>query len=129
MVRHHALTDEQWVKIESFLDRGRPGPKAKIGDRQFIDVVIYRAKTDIPWRDVPERFGPWKSGYNRFNNWAKVGSWDLLVAVRAIELDGVDEEEDSIVDVTIVRAHQDAAGGKGGSNGANASNSDMKQLC
>ena len=114
-MRRHALTDEQWVKIESLLDRSRPGPKAKIGDRQFIDAVIYRAKTGIPWRDVPERFGPWKSVYNRFNNWAKAGIWELLFAALAIEFDEVEEEEGSIVDATIVRAHQDAAGGKGGS--------------
>ena len=65
---------------------------------------------------MPERFGPWKSGYNRFNNWAEAGIWERLFAARAIELDGVDGEEDSTVDASIVRAHQDAAGGKGGSN-------------
>lgn len=46
------------------------------GDRLFVDAVIYRAKTGIPWRDLPERFGPWKSVYNRFSNWAKK---DLVV--------------------------------------------------
>lgn len=114
-VRRHALTDNQWAKIESLLDASRPGPKAKIGDRSFIDAVIYRAKTGIPWRDLPERFGPWKSIYNRFNNWAKAGIWELLFAALSIEVDEFDEEEGSIVDATIVRAHQDAAGGKGGS--------------
>ena len=115
-MRRHELTDEQWAKIEPVLDASRPGPKPKIGDRQFINAVLYRARTGIPWRDLPERYGPWKSVYNRFNNWAKTGIWELLFASLSIELDD-DDEEGSIVDATIVRAHLDAAGEKGGSNG------------
>jgi len=113
-VRRHELTDEQWAKIEAILDSSRPGPKPKIGDRQFINAVLYRARTGIPWRDLPERYGPWKRVYNRFNNWAKAGIWELLFAALSIELDDEDEEG-SIVDATIVRAHLDAAGEKGGS--------------
>lgn len=113
-MRRHELTDEQWAKIESILDLSRPGPKPEIGDRQFINAVLYRAKTGIPWRDLPERYGPWKSVYNRFNNWSKAGVWELLFAALSIELDEEDEEG-SIVDVTIVRAHLDAAGEEGGS--------------
>ena len=92
---------------------GRPGPKAKIGDRGFINAVIYRARTGIPWRDLPERFGPWKSVYNRFRNWSEAGIWELLFAALSIETD--EDEEGAIVDASIVRAHQDACGGKGGS--------------
>ena len=114
-MRRHELTDEQWAKIEAILDSSRPGPKPKIGDRQFINAVLYRARTGIPWRDLPARYGPWKSVYNRFNNWAKAGIWELLFAALSIELDDEDEEG-SIVDATIVRAHLDAAGQKGGSN-------------
>ena len=113
-MRRHALTDEQWAQIEPIIDSSRPGPKPNIGDRAFIDAILYRAKTGIPWRDLPTRFGPWKSIYNRFNNWAKSGIWKLLFASLAIELDD-DDEEGSIVDATIVRAHLDACGGKGGS--------------
>ena len=110
----HEISDKQWRKLESILDSSRPGPKPKIGDRQFINAVLYRAKTGIPWRDLPDRYGPWKSVYNRFNNWSKAGIWELLFAALSIELDDEDEEG-SIVDATIVRAHLDAAGEKGGS--------------
>jgi len=75
----------------------------------------------MPWRDLPERFGPWKSVYNRFNNWSKRGVWERLF--KAVQTDpdppvprSVEPPEASIVDGTTVRAHQDAAGGKGGSN-------------
>lgn len=83
-----------------------------MGDRQFIDAVLYRARTGIPWRDLPERFGPWKSVYNRFANWADRGVWELIFKELQLEHD----EVGSIIDGTVVRAHQDASGGRGGSN-------------
>ena len=78
----------------------------------FVDAVIYRARTGIPWRDLPERFGPWKSVYNRFANWARKDAWQDLFRELQIDVD----ETASIVDGTNVRAHLDASGGKGGSN-------------
>lgn len=111
MIRRHALTDEQWSRLQEVLPKNRPGPKPKIGDRLFIDAVLFRAKTGVPWRDLPERFGPWKSVYNRFRNWARRGAWEEIFKELQLEVD----ESFSIVDGSIVRAHQDAAGGKGGS--------------
>jgi transposase len=81
------------------------------GDRLFVEAVLYRAKTGMPWRDLPERFGPWKSVYNRFDNWAKKGHWATIFKEMQLEVD----EAGSIVDGSVVRAHQDASGGKGGS--------------
>ena len=89
-----------------------PGPKSKIGDREFINAVLYRAKTGVPWRDLPERFGPWKSIYNRFAHWADPGVWELIFKELQLEHD----EIGSIIDGTLVRAHQDASGARGGSN-------------
>jgi transposase len=77
----------------------------------FIDAVLYRAKTGVPWRDLPEHFGPWKSVYNRFNNWSERGVWAQIFAALKIEVDSTG----SILDASVVRAHQDASGGKGGS--------------
>ncbi|HEU4732698.1 MAG TPA: transposase [Kofleriaceae bacterium] len=74
-MQRHALTDEQWARLQPLLP-GRPqGRKAAHGDRLFVDAVIFRAKTGIQWRDLPERFGPWKSVYNRFRNWAQKDCW------------------------------------------------------
>lgn len=74
----HALTDAQWSQLEPLLPSTRPSPKSKVGDRLFIDAVLYRAKTGIPWRDLPQRLGPWKTVYNRFNNWAQRKLWAQL---------------------------------------------------
>ena len=110
-MHRHALSDEQWKKLQSVLPRQSKGPESKLGERQFVDAVLYRARTGIPWRDLPERFGPWKSVYNRFNNWARRGEWERIFRHLQIEYDPTG----SIVDGSVVRAHQDAAGGKGGS--------------
>ena len=108
----HALTDEQWTRIEPLLPRRPQGRKSSRGDRLFIDAVLFRAKTGVPWRDLPERFGPWKSVYNRFANWAARDHWATIFRELQLEVD----ETGSIVDGSVVRAHQDAAGGKGGSS-------------
>jgi transposase len=106
------LTDEQWAQLRRLLPKRRQGPRSKIGDREFINAVLFRAKTGVPWRDLPERFGPWKSIYNRFAAWADRGVWEFIFKELQIEFDDVG----SIIDGTVVRAHQDASGGRGGSN-------------
>lgn len=111
-MHRHALTDEQWARLEPLLPRRPQGRKATRGDRLFVDAVVFRAKTGLPWRDLPERFGNWKSVYNRFANWAKKDVWSKVFYELRVEVD----EIASIVDGSTVRAHQDASGGKGGSN-------------
>ena len=111
-MHRHELTDEQWTRVQPLLPWRPQGRKSTRGDRLFLDAVIYRAKTGVPWRDLPERFGPWKSVYNRFSNWAAKDAWADLFRELRIDVD----ETASIVDASVVRAHQDASGGKGGSN-------------
>ena len=110
-MHRHALTEAQWARLQPLLPRQKTGPKALRGDRLFIEAVIFRAKTGLQWRDLPARFGPWKSVYNRFSNWAKKGHWATIFRELQFEVD----ETGSIVDGSVVRAHQDASGGKGGS--------------
>ena len=109
-MHRHALSDSQWKKIEPFIHRY--GRRSKRGDRNFADAVIYILKTGTPWRDLPGRFGNWKTVYNRFANWSKAGRFELIF--KALQIDP--DDTGSLVDASIARAHQDAAGGKGGSN-------------
>ena len=111
-MHRHALTDAQWGRLLPILPRQVSGPRATRGDRLFIEAVLFRAKTGLPWRDLPERFGPWKSVFNRFSNWAKKGHWATIFRELQLDID----ETGSIVDGSVVRAHQDASGGKGGSD-------------
>lgn len=110
-MHRHVLTDQQWKCLQGLLAKRRPGPVSKLGDRLFIEAVLYRAKTGCPWRDLPERFGPWKSVYNRFYNWADRGVWAGIFKSLQLDVD----DTGSIMDASVVRAHQDASGGKGGS--------------
>jgi transposase len=108
-IRVH-LNDLQWAKVSAFLlverGAGRPGRN----DRNFVEAVLWWRRTGIPWRDLPDNFGPWKTVFNRFDRWAKKGKWTKLFA--ALKTD-VDAEWQSL-DSTINRAHQHSAGGKGG---------------
>lgn len=111
-MHRHALTDAQWAKLQPLLPSRAQGRKSRTGDRLFVEAVIFRARTGIQWRDLPERFGNWKSVYNRFRNWAAKDVWAQVFRELQIDVD----ETASIVDGTTIRAHQDASGGKGGSN-------------
>ena len=86
--------------------RGRPAHN----NRQVIDGTFYVLRTAIPWRDLPERYGPYTTVCNRFNRWSKVGLWGrILVVLSKLSGDAV-----QIMDSSIVRAHQHSSGGKGG---------------
>lgn len=104
------LSDSKWAKIQAFLAGdyrvGEPGRD----DRNFIEAVLWWRRTGVPWRDLPDEFGPWKTVFNRFDRWSKNGKWDRLY--RALQTD-IDDEWHSL-DSTSNRAHQHAAGGKGG---------------
>jgi transposase len=117
-VHRHELTDEEWERLRPFVPPRR-GRRSLKGDRLFISAVYWLARTGCPWRDLPRRYGKWKSVYNRFNNWSKRGVWERMF--KAVQLDPDPPpvprpDEGSIVDGSTVRAHLDAAGGKGGSN-------------
>ena len=105
------LTDAQWARIERLVP-GKEGDKGRHGEdnRMFVDAVLWIARTGAPWRDLPEEFGNWNSVFQRFRRWAKKGRWESFFKELSVDSDC----EYLIIDATIVRAHQHAAGGKGG---------------
>ena len=112
-MHRHELSDDEWRRIQQFLPSGGRRRPSRLGDRSFVNAVIWVAKTGVPWRDLPERFGPWKTVFNRFSEWSKRGVWRKVFKELRVDTGG--DVYASIVDASIVRAHQDAAGGKGGS--------------
>ena len=112
-MRRYALRDDQWAQIEGLL----PGRAGHVGmtardNRLFVEAVLYRYRAGIPWRDLPDRFGSWKAVHTRFSRWAKGGVWERLLGHFAADAD----TEYAMLDSTVVRAHQHAAGAhkKGG---------------
>src|SRR5258706_15944171 len=105
-----AWTAGEGRRGEPVISATRAGPKATLGDRCFVDAVLYRAKTGVPWRDLPGRFGPWQSVYNRFSNWSKRGVWSAVLKALQLRVN----RSGCIVDASVIRAHQNGAGGKRG---------------
>lgn len=108
------LTDAQWAALEPLLPSGtRTGRPPVHPRRRLIDGVRWRVRVGAPWRDVPERYGPWQSVYSFFRRWQLAGVWaGLVMALQAradaCRLIGWDVSVDS----TTVRAHQHAAGAR-----------------
>ena len=107
----HQLTDAQWLRIEHLVP-GKKGDRGRHGEdnRRFVDAVLWVARAGAPWRDLPEELGKWNSVFQRFRRWAKKGDWERIFNALIENPDF----EYLIIDSTIVRAHQHAAGAKGG---------------
>ena len=101
------LTDFEWSVIEPLLPMDRRGPKPK-SNRRIINGMFYILRTGSPWRDLPERYGPYTTVYNRFNRWRKAGIWDRLMDAIVKAHDG----KVQMIDSSIVRVHQHASGVK-----------------
>lgn len=107
------LTDAEWAIIAPLLpgaaDRPRGGRPPE-NNRRVLNGIFFVLRTGTPWRDLPERYGPYTSVYNRFNRWAKAGVWLRVFEALAAR----SPQSLHLIDSSIVRAHQHAAGGKKG---------------
>lgn len=100
------LSDEEARIVEPLLPaRGRG--KHRGDDRRVVNGIFYVLRTGAPWRDLPERYGPDMTVYNRFNRWARRGVWLRVFE----ELAARAPHSMHLIDSSIVRAHQHAAGG------------------
>jgi transposase len=85
-------------------------------NRRFVEAVLYRYRAGIPWRDLPLRFGDFRVVHTRHMRWSKSGVWEQVFKHLAADADN----EYAMIDATIIRAHQHAAGAKGGTQRRNA---------
>ncbi|WP_373300823.1 IS5 family transposase, partial [Streptomyces hiroshimensis] len=107
------LTNAEWDRLESFLPPGGVRGGRWSDHRRVINGVLYRVRTGVQWRDLPERFGPWETVYKRHRRWSADGTWKMLLSrVQAAEDAAGGIDWDVSVDSTAVRAHQHAAGAR-----------------
>lgn len=113
-MRRYELTDHQWEQIESSLPlndrRGRPWKN----HRRILNGIFWILHSGAPWRDMPERYGNWKTVYERFRFWRDSGFFDQLLENLHARLDeeGRIDWELWCIDGSVVRAHRCAAGAK-----------------
>jgi transposase len=101
------LTDLEWSVIEPLLPMDRRGPKPK-NNRRILNGIFWVLRAGAPWRDMPERYGPYTTAYNRFNRWRKAGIWNRLMDAIVAAHGG----KVQMIDSSIVRVHQHASGVK-----------------
>jgi transposase len=103
------LRDDQWERLQAFVPGGRKGKRGpRTDNRQFLDALLWMARSGGRWRDLPERLGDYETVKRRYYRWIEMGVLDAILAALAREAD----LEWLMIDSTIVRAHQQAAGAR-----------------
>ena len=105
----YELTDREWKAIEPHLPN-KPRGVPRVDDRRVLNGIFWVLRSGAPWADLPERYGPRTTVYNRFNRWRKAGVWDRLMDAIVAAHDG----EVQMIDTSIVRVHQQGATAKRG---------------
>lgn len=112
-MRRHEVTDDQWSAVEPLIPRkqartGRPPEDP----REMLNGILWCLRTGAPWRDLPERFGPWQTVYDYFSHWRRDGVFDRILGALQVRLDrdGAIDWDLWCIDGSTVRATRSAAG-------------------
>src|SRR5471032_2738162 len=102
------LSDDEWALLEPLMPEARKS--GRCDDRRIMNAIFYVLRTGMPWRYLPDRYGPYTTAYNRFNRWSRRGIWKRIFDALA------SKSRDSLylIDSTIVKAHRAASGAKVG---------------
>ena len=112
MARHrYDLTDAEWKIIEPLLPQKSRGVE-RVDDRRVLNGIFWRLRSGSPWAEIPERYVPSTTCYNRFVRWRKAGIWGQLLRAISDAYDG----RIQMIDSTTVRVHQHAANVKRGAS-------------
>ncbi len=107
------LTDRQWEQLAPHLPPEQTGKRGRpwCSHRRIINGIRWVLRTGASWRDLPERYGPWQTCYDRFVRWRRDGPWDRLLQTLQGEQEAVGQIDWEVsIDGSVVRAHQQAAG-------------------
>ena len=107
--RRYELTDFEWSIIEPLLPN-KPRGVPRADDRTVLNGIYWRLRTGSPWADIPERYGPYTTCYNRFVRWSKAGVWDCIFEAVSKAYNGALQ----MIDSSSIRVHQHTANVKKG---------------
>jgi transposase len=108
-IRRYEISDFEWAIMLPLLPN-KPRGVARVEDRKVLNGIYWRLRTGSPWADIPERYGPYTTCYNRFVRWRKLGVWDAIFEAVSKAYEGSLQ----MVDSSSIRVHQHAANGKKG---------------
>jgi transposase len=114
-VKRYELTDAQWRRLEPLLPPERPRTGRPNHDhRTILNGIPWVLRTGAPWRDLPERYGPVGTVSSRFYRWRGSGVWQRALETLQAQADaaGLFDRDLHVVDASVVRAHQHAAGAR-----------------
>ena len=101
------LTDKEWKIIQPLLPN-KPRGVARVNDRRVLTGLFWVLRTGAPWEDMPARYGPRTTVYNRFNRWRKAGVWKKIL--RHLQADI--EDTLYMIDSSVMRVHQHGTGAR-----------------
>ena len=115
-MRRYELTDQEWERIAPLLPpthskkRGHPYKD----HRPVVNGIVWVLRSGAPWEDMPERYGSYKTAFDRFTRWSRNGTWNKVLQAVQIEANSAGEIDwqTQYVDASNVRAHQHAAGAR-----------------
>jgi len=111
-MRRYELSDEEWALIEPLLPELASTGRPRRSPREMANALFWVLRSGSPWRDLPERFGPWQTCYHHFNSWRREGVFDRVIEALQIRLDAEGHIDWDLwcVDGSSVRASKAAAG-------------------
>ena len=116
-MHRYELTDAQWACIAPFFpdrDHDDQAGHPWWTHRRLVNGILWHLHTGAPWRDLPERYGPWQTVYDRFHRWRRDGTWARILDALLLRLDkaGFSDRDLWLVDASVIRATRAAAGAK-----------------
>src|SRR5262244_2193181 len=112
-MHRHELADHEWELIKTFFpERASKNGRPRKPTREVLNGIFWVLRTGAPWRDLPERYGSWRTIFHRFNAWRKDGTFDRVLESLQIRLDedGKIDWDLWCIDGSSVRASRAAAG-------------------
>ena len=111
--KRYELTESEWIRIKDMLPpehpkEGKRGRPAKCDNRTALNGMLWIARGGAPWRELPERYGPWQTVYSRFRKWKELGVFEAIFQALSVDADF----ENISIDSTSCKVHQSANGGE-----------------